>query len=140
MKKVLLLFLALGLVFTFCSKDSTSSEEDEGEDRVTLEITVTKSGSPAENVFVNVESTVWEWVINRDSGMHTDAYETPQTDEETTDQYGKVTIIYSKQSIPSRNGVVIDKITIKEGFTVVVTDEEEKVIEKNGSLSLTYDY
>ncbi|MFC1724338.1 hypothetical protein ACFL4T_01835 [candidate division KSB1 bacterium] len=138
MKKVLLLILVLGLTLTFCSKDSTSSEE-ETEDTITLEITVIKNGSPAQNVFVDVEATIWEWVINRDSGMHTDAMEASRTDPEITDQYGKVKIIYSKQSIPSRNGIIIDKITIREGFTIVLEDTEERVIEKNGSLSLTFE-
>ena len=137
MKKILIFLLCLTLAFAFCKKSGSETEEEE--DRITLEITVTKNGAPAQNIFVEVEATVWQYVINRDSGMHTDAYETAQNDSDVTDVYGKASFVYNKKSIPSRNGILIDKITIKEGYTVVHEDTEEKVIQKNGSLSLSFD-
>ena len=137
MRYFLILLLSLALVFTFCSKDSTSTEEEE--DSITLEINVTKNGSAAQNIFVIVEALIWETVLNRDAGTHTDAYESTQEDEETTNVYGKATFTYNRQSIPSRNGIVIQKVTIKELSTIVVEDTEDKVIEKNGSLSLDYE-
>lgn len=137
MKKILIFCLSLFLAFSFCKKSGSETEEED--DRITLEITVNKNGSPAQNIFVEVEATVWESVVNRDSGMHTDSYETAKNDDDFTNIYGKATFTYNKKSIPSRNGIVIEKITIKEGYTIVHEDDQEKVIQKNGSLSLSYD-
>lgn len=136
MKKLLILLLSVFLMFSFCKKSSSNNEE---EDSISIEITVTKNGSPVENIFVYVDVLVWENVTNRDAGTHTDSYEATSADNATTNVYGKVTFNYNNKSIPSRNGVVLQKVTIKE-FSVTKHEEDlDTVVAKNGSLSLSYE-
>lgn len=135
-KYILVTVLVLLMSLNFCSKKSS---EPESEDRVTLEITVLRDGSPVQNLFVKVEAVIWKSTYIGGGETRNEAYETSEDADATTNIYGKVSIVYVNKSVPSRNGILIEKITIKEGTTVLQEDTESKVIEKNHTLSLSYD-
>ncbi|MFC1724339.1 hypothetical protein ACFL4T_01840 [candidate division KSB1 bacterium] len=137
MRYFLILLLSLALVFTFCSKKSTDSTEEE--DKITLEITVKENGAAVQNLFVIVEAKVQESVKNRAEGDEVISYETTQTDQITTTVYGKATFNYSNKSLPNDGGIFITKVTIKRLNDVLLEDDVEKFIESGNSLSLDYE-
>ena len=135
MKKTFFLLLWVALIFNSCSKDSTDAEPVE--DVVKIEVLVRENGSPTENIFVIIDATVTDPVRVRSVGVVD--YETTQTDQLTTNVYGKVTFSYRDKSIPDRNGIIVLKVTIKKLSSVMLEDTEEKFVEKGKTLKLEYD-
>jgi len=138
MKKTLTFLLSLVLVFSFCSKNGSSSNGEE-ENTVTFEVVVKKNGQPAKNIFVITTAKVWKSVINRDSGMHTDAGVVAEEEQKTTNIYGKVKYVYKGVSIPDIEGIIIDKVVLKEFSTEVKVDDEDKTIKNGKNLTVEYE-
>ena len=135
-RNVLYSLLMLLFLITACKK---SSSEPSVEDNVTLEITVLKDGAPASNIFVKVEAVIWKSTYLSGGVTRNEAYETSEDIEQITNNYGKTTFRYVDKSVPSRNGILIEKVTLKEGTTIIHEDDEDKIIEKNNTLRLTYE-
>ena len=137
MKRQIVYAVLLALFLVAACKKTGS--EPSAEDNVTLEITVLKNGVPSSNIFVKVEAVIWKSTYLSGGVTRNEAYETSEDIEKITNNYGKTTFKYVDKSVPSRNGILIEKVTIKEGTTIVLEDAEEKVIEKNKTLKLTYE-
>ncbi|MFC1724069.1 hypothetical protein ACFL4T_00475 [candidate division KSB1 bacterium] len=135
-KTAIFIILVSTLIFAFCKKDSTSSEPEE--DIIKVEVLVRENGVPAQNIFVIIDATVTEPVRVRAVGMI--AYEISQTDQETTNSYGKANFTYEDQSIPEIDAIRVEKVTIKKLNTVMAEDSVQKVVEIGETLKLEYDF
>ena len=135
MKRVCLLVLFTILFFSFCKKDSTSSEPEE--DIIKVEVLVRENGSPAQNIFVIIDATVTEPVRVRAVGVV--AYEISQTDQETTNSYGKAIFTYRDQSIPEIDAIKVEKVTIKKLNDIIHEDAEQRIVAIGETLKLEYD-
>ncbi|MFC1724337.1 hypothetical protein ACFL4T_01830 [candidate division KSB1 bacterium] len=138
MKKLFFTLLVVSLTIPFCGKKSTTPTV---EDKVTLEVTVTENGSPKSGVYVRVFALVKKYTLSRVDGSSTrgDYYTETQEEEVLSNVYGKSIFTWNDQSVPDRDGIVIEKIVLSVFNDVVLEDTEEKLIKKNGSLALTYD-
>ena len=129
-----LVFLAI-LIFSFCKKDSARSEPEE--DIIKVEVLIRENGSPAQNIFVIIDATVTEPVRVR--AVRVIAYEISQTDQETTNSYGKAIFTYRDQSIPAIDAIKVEKVTIKKLNDIMLEDAEQKIVEIGETLQLEYD-
>jgi len=132
--------LIFAIIFSYCSKNSSGSEDVE--DKIIVEVTVLEDGTPAENIFVEIESKVQETVKNFGANPTEDqvkSYETTQIDRETTNSKGKVTFNYMNKSLPTKGGIIINKITLKRINTVLEEDTQERFIKKGETEKLSYD-
>jgi len=137
MKKLLISLISVLLIFTFCGKNSTDSNNEE--DIIKLEILVKENDTPQENLFIEVTATVQESVKNRAEGDEVISYPTTVVNNETTNSYGKAIFTYENKSLPNDGGIYIEKVVIKRINTVLITDEEEKFIKKGKAKILEYD-
>ena len=136
MKKSILVLILLPVLFlTYCKKESTSSEPEE--DIIKVEVLVRENGNPTQNIFVIIDATVTEPVRVRAVGVI--AYEISQTDQETTNSYGKAIFTYRDQSIPEIDAIKVEKVTIKKLNEIMLEDAEQKIVEIGETLKLEYD-
>ena len=132
------LLLCFAVILIFYCKKSTETEPEE--DIIKIEVLVRENGIPTPNLFVIIEARVQESVRSRtDEIRRVISYEITQEDQLTTNNYGKAIIEYRDKSIPERNGIVVEKVTIKKLSTVMLEDFEEKFVEKGTTLNLEYD-
>jgi len=136
MKK--LTFIIIGLLLFACSKDSTEPAE---EDNINLEILVKENKTPVPNIYVEVSALVKLIHLNQNSitgDVESVALTETQVDKEMTNTYGKVNFNYKNKSLPNRNGIIIEKVSLKKFSKEILADSTEKFIEKGGSLNLSY--
>ena len=138
MKKILLIFLSIFLICSFCSKESPAPDV---EDNITLEITVTENGVPKAGIYVNVTALVRVFSHSRGEGSNVvgEYFNEAQDTEILTNMYGKSIFRYEDASVPEHDGIVIQKVVLSQANDVLLEDDEEKIIKKNGSLELDYD-
>ncbi|MFC1725172.1 hypothetical protein ACFL4T_06070 [candidate division KSB1 bacterium] len=134
------LVLSLVLIFAFCSKKSSDPGE---EDIIKIEILVKENGSPVQNIYVIIDAQVEETVKQIDTGnINADTvtgYESTQTDQVLTNQYGKSNFSYKNKSLPDLGGIKITKVTIKRMNTVLIEDDELRILKSGASLNLEYE-
>lgn len=138
--RIFLIILTIIISLSFCSKKSTDPIV---EDNISIEIVVLENGLPAANLFVFIEAKVKESVKSIDTGNidadKVEDLEATQTDQLSTNQYGKAVFSYKNKSLSTPGGIYIEKITIKRGTEILYEDSESKFVRKNESKTFQYE-
>ena len=139
MRKFLILCLLFILLFGFCKKSGTETASPD--DNITLEVTVLENGVPKAGIYVKVTALVKVFSHSRGEGSNVvgEYFNEAQDEEVLTNIYGISIFRYENKSVPEYNGVVVQKVELKYRNDILITDDEDKIIEKNGSLELEYD-
>lgn len=139
MKKYFLFTFILIFVFSFCKKNSTDGNGGSREDKITVEIYVSESGSPKSAIYVELTATIGESV--RDEGaVNWDTQRLPssQTDDGVTNQYGIASFIFNDKSLAD-DTIVVTRVRLFRSGSVIHDDAVEKVVQRNTTRRFEYE-
>ena len=137
MKKTALIIILLTVSFLTCKNKPTDAINKE--DKITVEIKVTKDGSPVGGYFVKVTATVgktmwdgsgieWEW----------QRLEIREENESITYRNGVAVFNFVDKSL-SDNTIRVSHVKIFYYAELVIEDKEEKTVNRNTTARFEYE-
>ena len=141
MKRLLILLAAVSLLIPSCKKNSSNSEPKK-EDKITVEILVTENGVPKPGIMVEITASIGEISVDFAPGFEINENErflTTKTEDGVTLQNGIAKFVYTDNSMPDDNKILITSIKIVKSGSTVVEDYDEKEVLTNTTARFEYD-
>ena len=137
MKKTAFIIFLLTVSFFACKKKST--EATNKEDKITVEIKVTKDGSPVAGYFVKITTTVGKTMWDG-SGTEWDwqRLEIREENESITYRNGIAVFNFVDKSL-SDNTIRVSHVKIYYYAELVIEDKEEKTVNRNTTARFEYE-
>ena len=138
MKKLFISIIILFVAFMFCKKSSTD-EDTNTDDKITVEIYVTENSEPKSAIYVELTATVATWVLNESSPEYNnERLPVSETEEKVTNQYGLATFTYNDRSMADGT-IVITSIKLYRHGAVIHEDSDTKTVNTNTTVRYSYE-
>jgi len=132
MKKLTILLLSLGILFSLCGENSTGNGNEE-EDIVTIKLVLTKEGDPVSNALVKLD--VEQKAIVNDplnTGPATGTVTEVETEEGHTKPSGVATFVLKNATTADTKQVVVRHVYVYHSQFGIMVDEDVEIIVKRG--------